>query len=158
MKTRIFLVALFVAVALVAIACGNSASDTTQPSSPAPAPQRSSPMSTQTHAGVPAHFEDASSIGTLGPTLAPEQFIGPAQQAYQIAREIPQTLAQLPCYCHCDKNMGHKSLHSCFEDLHASHCDICITEALMADNLQKIGLTPAQIRERIITIYSSSSH
>ncbi|MDT5121041.1 MAG: hypothetical protein QOC96_523, partial [Acidobacteriota bacterium] len=42
----------------------------------------------------------------------------------------------------------------CFEDLHASQCAVCVTEALMADDMQKNGLTPAQIRERIITVYS----
>lgn len=147
MKTKIFLIALFVMVALMA-ACGNSPSET------APRSSHSQQPSSQTPARVPAHFENASSIGTLSPTLAPERFIGPTQEAYRIAREIPETLAQLPCYCHCDMSMGHKSLHSCFEDLHASQCAVCVSEALMADNLQKSGLTPAQIRERIITIYS----
>jgi hypothetical protein len=88
------------------------------------------------------------------PTLSPERFIGPTRDAYRVALEIPETLAQLPCYCHCDMSMGHKSLHSCYEDMHASQCAVCVSEALMAYDLQKNGLTPAQIRERIITIYS----
>jgi hypothetical protein len=50
--------------------------------------------------------------------------------------------------------MGHKSLHSCFEDDHAAHCDVCTNEALMAYRLQKQGLTPKQIREQIITQFS----
>jgi hypothetical protein len=103
---------------------------------------------------VPAHYENASSIGTLSQTLSPEQFIGPTRDAYRVAQVIPETLAQLPCYCHCDMSMGHKSLHSCYEDMHASQCAVCVSEALMAYDLQKNGLTPAQIRERIITIYS----
>lgn len=151
MKTKIFLIALFVTVALIALACGDSSSNPAQPSS---STQPTPTSSAQTQARVPAHFENASSIGVLGPTLPPERFIGPAQQAYQIAREIPETLAQLPCYCHCDMSMGHKSLHSCFEDMHASQCAVCVSEALMASNLQKMGMTPAQIRERIIAIYS----
>jgi hypothetical protein len=51
-------------------------------------------------------------------------------------------------------SMGHKSLHSCYEDMHASQCAVCVSEALMAYDLQKNGMTPAQIRDRIITIYS----
>ena len=58
---------------------------------------------------VPAHYETVP--GNLGPTLPPEKFSGKTRDAYQAAREIPQTLAQLPCYCHCDRGIGHKSLH-----------------------------------------------
>jgi len=101
---------------------------------------------------IPAHYENPP--GILPPTLAPDKFAGKIREAYQAARGIPQTLAQLPCYCHCDRGMGHKSLHSCFEDDHAAHCDVCVNEALMAYQLQKHGLTPAQIREQIIAKYS----
>jgi hypothetical protein len=89
------------------------------------------------------------------PTLPPERFPGKAREAYQVAKEIPQTLAQLPCYCHCDQSMGHKSLHSCFEDEHASMCAVCVNEAIAAYRLQKQGLTPAQIRDRVIAEYST---
>jgi len=104
---------------------------------------------------VPAHFEQAPPLGSLKPTLNAAMFTGKARQAYQVAGEIPQTLAQLPCYCHCDRGMGHKSLHSCFEDDHAAHCAVCVDEALLAYRLEKReGLTPAQVRERIIAQYS----
>jgi hypothetical protein len=104
---------------------------------------------------VPAHYEEAPSLSTLGPTLQPEQFIGKARDAYQVAREIPQTLAQMPCYCHCDRGMGHKSLHSCFEDNHASSCAVCVNEALMAYQLQKKqGLSAKDVRERIVAEFS----
>ena len=102
---------------------------------------------------VPAHYE--SPPANLPPTLAPEKFPGKTREAYQAAREIPQTLSQLPCYCHCDRGMGHKSLHSCFEDDHAAHCATCIDEALVAYRLQKEQhLSPKEIRERIIAAYS----
>ncbi|HEV2834377.1 MAG TPA: CYCXC family (seleno)protein [Pyrinomonadaceae bacterium] len=100
---------------------------------------------------IPAHFEQAPSRSSLGPTLEPEKFTGLVRDAYRAAREIPQTIAQLPCYCHCDRGMGHKSLHSCFEDDHASHCAVCVNEALLAAKLEKEQkLTPAQIRDRIV--------
>ena len=102
---------------------------------------------------VPAHYESAPD--SLPPTLAPERFPGKTRQAYQAAKDIPQTLAQLPCYCHCDRGMGHKSLHSCFEDDHAAHCATCVDEALMAYRLQKEQhFSAKQIRERIIAAYS----
>ena len=102
---------------------------------------------------VPAHYETAPS--NLEATLLPERFSGKTRDAYKAAREIPQTLAQLPCYCHCDRGLGHKSLHSCYEDDHAAHCAVCVDEALMALRLQKEqGLSAGQIRERIIAQYS----
>lgn len=102
-------------------------------------------------ARVPAYMTDAKVIESLSPTLPPEQFFGKAREAYQAAREIPQTLAKLPCYCYCDESAGHKSLHTCYESDHSAHCATCINEALMAYRLQKEeGLSPEQIRQRII--------
>jgi hypothetical protein len=104
---------------------------------------------------VPAHFEVPPSKSSLGPTLNPDSFTGPARDAYRAAREIPVTLAQLPCYCHCDQGFGHKSLYSCFQDDHASHCDVCVREAVLALKLEKEQkMTPAQIRDTIIAQYS----
>jgi hypothetical protein len=130
-------------------------------SKPAPQPAAPSsdhltshpPMQTPATAAktLPAHFEHAPSRSSLGPTLPPEQFTGLVRDAYRAAREIPQTIAQMPCYCHCDRGMGHKSLHSCFEDDHASHCAVCVNEALLALKLEREQkLSPAQIRDRII--------
>ena len=104
---------------------------------------------------MPAYLEVAPSRASLGPTLAPEKFTGSARDAYRAVREIPVTIAQLPCYCHCDRGMGHKSLYSCFEDDHASHCAVCVNEALLALHLEKDEkLTPPQIRDRIVAQYS----
>jgi hypothetical protein len=102
---------------------------------------------------VPAHYQSPPS--SLPPTLAPERFPEKTRAAYQAARDIPRTLAQLPCYCYCDRGMGHKSLHSCFEDDHAAHCDVCVNEALMAYRLEKEQkLSAAQIRDRIVEEFS----
>jgi len=54
------------------------------------------------------------------PTLDPARFVGKAALTHQIAREIPDTLDQLYCYCECDKHVGHKSLLSCYTDGHAA--------------------------------------
>jgi len=103
---------------------------------------------------IPAHFETPPSRASLGPTLAPERFTGLTRDAYRAVREIPVTIAQLPCYCHCDRGFGHKSLYSCFEDEHASHCAVCVNEALLALHLERDEkLTPAQIRDHIIAQY-----
>lgn len=99
---------------------------------------------------MPAFFQAAPNRSSLAPTLEPEKFSGVTREAYRAVKEIPVTIAQLPCYCHCDKGFGHKSLYSCFEDEHASHCAVCVNEALLAFQLEKEGkLTAPQIRDRI---------
>lgn len=105
---------------------------------------------------VPAFLKEAPSKSSLGPTLAPEQFTGLTRDAYRAVREIPVTIAQMPCYCHCDRGMGHKSLYSCFEDDHAAHCAVCVNEALMAYKLEKEQkLTAPQIRDRIVAQFGN---
>jgi hypothetical protein len=109
----------------------------------------------QTAARVPAHYEDVAKARPLKATLDPQQFSGKARRAYEVAQEIPETLAQLPCYCYCDQGFGHKSLHTCYEDDHSAHCSTCVDEALMAYQLQKEQkLSAAQIREKIIEKFS----
>ena len=54
------------------------------------------------------------------PTLDPARFVGKAALAHQVARDIPDVLDQLYCYCECDKHVGHRSLLSCYTDGHAA--------------------------------------
>jgi hypothetical protein len=54
------------------------------------------------------------------PTLSPERFSGRIKKAYRIAREIPEVLDRLYCYCRCRENFGHKNLLSCYVDNHAA--------------------------------------
>jgi hypothetical protein len=104
---------------------------------------------------VPAYYTSPPDPALLPPTLSPEAFTGNKKLAYQVAKEIPTILAQLPCYCHCDRGHGHKSLHSCFESEHGENCGICIGEALMAQNLHKSRTSVVDIRKQIIAAYGS---
>lgn len=154
MKTKAILIILLATGAVIAAACGQQAPTVKKThSSHSESEMRTSTQPAQSPARVPA-FQDAKSVSALPPTLQPEQFFGPTREAYRVVKEIPETIAQLPCYCHCDQSIGHKSLHSCFQDTHASQCVVCVNEALIAYNLQRSGMTPAQIRERIIAQYS----
>jgi hypothetical protein len=54
------------------------------------------------------------------PTLDPALFVGKVRLAHQVAREIPDVLDRLYCYCGCDRSEGHKSLLSCYTDNHAA--------------------------------------
>lgn len=159
MKNRI----LFIVVAVLAVGAGGlllmqGPSSNQQDLSAAlsnPAPGHSA--SAHSHpTRVPA-YQNASELDKLLPTLPPSEFFGKAREAYQVAKEIPQTLAQLPCYCECDQAFGHKSLQTCFVGDHASHCAVCVDEALLAYKLQKEDkLTPEQVRVAIIEKYSAS--
>ena len=111
--------------------------------------KHSAPASSDTKS-IPAHYEAEPPRSTLAATLDPEKFSGKTREAYRIAREAPQLIAQLPCYCYCDRGFGHKSLHSCYVDDHAAHCAVCVDEVLIAYDLQKRGLSPQQIRDQII--------
>ncbi len=149
---KVLIIALIVGAFLIAIMLRQSGGSQNERRGRTSRPQSTA---NPTVARVPAHFEDVRSLSKLPPTLPPERFFGTARQAYQVAKEIPQTLAQLPCYCYCDETIGHKSLHSCYETDHSSQCAVCVSEALLAYRLQKEqGLNPAQIRERIIAEFS----
>ncbi len=55
----------------------------------------------------------------LPKTLDPDLFKGKAKRAYQVAREIPEILAQIPCFCECEP-FGHENLLDCFIDNHGA--------------------------------------
>jgi hypothetical protein len=119
----------------------------------------SQPVAPESRPRIPAYQSAEQAQHHLAPTLEPSGFFGKAREAYQVAKKIPQTLAQLPCYCHCDQSFGHKSLHTCFEDDHASQCAVCVDEALLAYKLQtEDKLTPEQVRSRIVEKYSEGGH
>jgi Protein of unknown function with PCYCGC motif len=94
-------------------------------------------------------------VKPLKPTLTGDQLTGeyfshPYQvTAYKMAAKIPAVLHQQPCYCHCDRALGHNSLHSCFEGTHGAACSTCMSEAVYAYEQTQKGKTPAQIRAGI---------
>lgn len=151
-KTFLLILAVFVSTALIAFYLSN----VKRPQEEKQAKLITQDLSSHTPVTkVPAHFEKEQNLSSLGPSLDPARFDGPTRAGYQVAREIPQTLAQIPCYCYCDRGMGHKSLFSCFKDMHAASCDICVSEALEVLQLQKDKkLTPAQIRKQIVAEYA----
>jgi hypothetical protein len=53
----------------------------------------------------------------LPKTLDPNLIMGEDRKGYQIAKEIPEILAQLPCFCGCEA-VNHENLLDCFVDEH----------------------------------------
>jgi hypothetical protein len=91
------------------------------------------------------HAADDRSAPRL--TLAPALFQGPVREAYEIAQKDPALLAQLHCYCGCDRTDGHQNLLDCFRDRHGATCSICVAEARDARVLASQGVSIDQIRD-----------
>ncbi|MGB6554170.1 MAG: CYCXC family (seleno)protein [Candidatus Binataceae bacterium] len=103
----------------------------------------------------------ASSAGNTDPaaklrmTLDPQLFQGDVKKAYQVARDDPALLAQMHCYCGCDRTEGHKNLLDCFRDKHGSTCAICTGEAIEAEQLAGQGMPVEQIRDSLRARYAN---
>jgi len=82
-------------------------------------------------------------------TLDPNQFVGPVKEAYKFAEKNPALLAQLHCYCGCDKAEGHQNLLDCYRSTHGASCEICTGEALLAKRMSEQGSPVDQIRDAI---------
>lgn len=98
---------------------------------------------------IPHYFEDPDAAGVLPLILDPGTVPVYAQLAYEAAQENPRLLAQLPCFCYCDR-FGHKSLHDCYSTRHAIDCDVCQREAIEAAQMVKDGMSVEDIRKAII--------
>jgi hypothetical protein len=105
---------------------------------------------------IPAYHPDPpAKAAVLPPILSGKQLTGeyfryPWQvKVYEEAAKVPSVLYQLPCYCRCDRALGHASLHSCFEGTHGAICSTCAKEGAYAYKMTKLGWTPKQIRAGI---------
>lgn len=83
------------------------------------------------------------------------------QVAYQFAIDNPDLLAQIPCYCGCEKTLAHKHNLDCYIAAfkpdgsvaqytdHAAYCGICVDTTLLARKLAGQGQTAAAIHTAI---------
>ncbi len=53
-------------------------------------------------------------------TLPPGLFTGKVAEAYRVAREVPELIERMPCYCGCYKNVSHQNNLDCYVDKHAA--------------------------------------
>ena len=91
---------------------------------------------------------DAASL-----TQDPQLYEGDTRQAYVVARDHPELLAQLDCYCGCEQHEGHKNLLDCFRTNHGASCDICVGEAVTAGRMLAEGTPVDQIRDALRARY-----
>ena len=105
------------------------------------------------HSSKPS--EDDDKVLPLIATLSPELYSGKARSAYQAAKEIPEVLVHLPCFCGCKDGLDHKNNLYCFADTHGSICDMCQSIALDAQEMHRKGMPTSEIRDRIVATYGS---
>lgn len=79
-------------------------------------------------------------------TLDPALFTGRVAEGYRVARERPELLERLPCYCGCYLIDGHQNNLDCFRDRHGETCDMCLEIALQAEELAKAGYSVDDIK------------
>lgn len=112
-------------------------------------PGAASRLAQATDDSIPA-FHEGPPQGELPATLPPELFGSVVvQNAYTLAAKVKKILYQQPCYCHCDRSVGHASLLDCFASKHGSGCDVCMKEAIYSYEQSRKGKTAAQIRTGI---------
>jgi len=112
---------------------------------PAQAPSLQSVPSTQATA-------DAAGVNKV---LDPAGFSDArVRTAYEAARKYAHVLEDIYCYCRCKENLGHRALVECFETDHASHCDVCMNEAVIAARMTQEGRTPKEIQKAIDAYYA----
>ena len=109
------------------------------------------PGTDATRRETPRYFLTSEAAKPLPETLNPDEFSNKdVAAAYKAAKESPEVLAQQPCFCRCDRRMGHRSLLDCFSSRHAGACDVCVKEAIFAQRERDRGKGAAEIREEII--------
>lgn len=113
-------------------------------------PSGTAAYAAKTKTDIPAYHAEAPK-GPLPDTLDPKQFLDVEERnVYTLAAKEKDILYQQPCYCRCDKEVGHKSLLDCFRDYHGAHCMLCKKEAVFTYTESQQGKTAAQIRQEIM--------
>lgn len=103
------------------------------------------------------HHPEARSLEQRPRVMQATRYAGFARVtgAYEMAAAIPDVLDALYCYCGCSEHFAHYSLLDCFTGDHGAGCDICITEAEVAFEMTRQGLTVDQVRSEIDRMYES---
>jgi len=100
---------------------------------------------------TPPFYENPDDVKELPVVLDPNQFKDAnTRKAYQIAKDNPRLLLQLPCGCSCYISDGHKSLLSCYADKHGEYCGTCQQEALAAAEMAAKKMPIKEIRAKIM--------
>ena len=79
------------------------------------------PETRPAESGIPPYHETAEAAKPFPPLVPAAYFHSTPllERVYRAAAEIPDVVAQQPCYCYCDK-FGHSSLLDCYASDHGA--------------------------------------
>ncbi len=82
----------------------------------------------------PAHAAEKTTITRK--VLSPDKFSMPGKLGYAAAKQYPEIMEHLFCYCGCDITDKHTSLMDCYVSTHGAYCTICMEEAILAKEMK----------------------
>jgi hypothetical protein len=97
---------------------------------------------------------------TMDPARFAKGFDPEVRQGYAIARQYPAMLDKLHCFCECAESpmFRHKTLLTCFTDMHAAGCGICLSEARLAAALKEKGVSDSEIKQTVESVHRTEGH
>lgn len=106
-----------------------------------------------THAGVGLAVAPLD-LASVSPDIAAH---------FTYAKDHQDAYSQIPCYCGCEKFLGHRNLYDCFVrsdgkgwDAHGSGCGVCIGESTTARRLLDEGQDPIAVRDAVVAQFGST--
>ena len=97
-------------------------------------------------------------LGLAVPALDLDDVPANIADHYEFADANRNLYDEIPCYCGCEKSIGHRNLTDCFVrsdangwDAHAAGCKVCIDESIAVRRLMADGADLPTIRDSIIT-------
>jgi hypothetical protein len=133
---------------------GTTAADDANQQDGTPAPGTAVPTSDPSAGQAAA---PAAAATTPQRQFPPQDHLNKIVTAYTVASERPELLTGLPCYCPCEL-YGHGGVIDCHRSQHAAMCNICMDEAIEANQLYEaqlargedgdVAAAQAQVKER----------
>lgn len=96
-------------------------------------------------------------IGLAVPPLDLDHVSANVAAHYRAAEANQDVYSQIPCYCGCERSIGHRHLADCFVrsdgegwDAHAAGCVVCTDESARVRRLLGDGIGTTIIRQSIV--------
>ena len=99
-----------------------------------------------------------------GTVLDPEQFAHgyepDVRLAYAAAKKYPDMIDRIHCFCECKESARehHKTLLTCFTNLHAAGCGVCQHEAIMAAQMKDRGVSDDEVEITVESLHKTEGH
>ncbi len=109
--------------------------------------------------GAPEGTTSVPPVAAAAPRkdFVPLDYLQRIPVAYRVARDHPEVLEKIACYCPCEL-YGHTGVVDCYRSQHAAACATCLEEAVVAGQLidQHGAHDPAAIAAQVNTRYRTA--